>query len=321
MTTPLVPQFLAPTVRPYVTPAQFSTYPTWLDLDDLLVGGAANVQTDVLNDVLLAATQWAINTVEQMPLHAHLDSRNTRARTNSVGRIVVKPAHIPVRSVVSFSFGWDPTAMASLTLPDASQWIEDGRSVSYLLNGPGSLNFVGPAIQFGRAAPPSQETYVAWTYVAGYVNTVLSSPSLVNATSLTVADPTGIQPGNVLRLWDNGTSTSPLAANEAVTVSPTWTPPAPAWPPVPASVALASPTSFAHAAGVGISDMPRDIMQAVVQYAVGLLLRDDVSSEEPFANAPFGPVARRSTGGGQAGGLISEGERMLAPYRPTRWGN
>lgn len=321
MTTPLVPQFLAPTVRPYVTPAQFSVYPTWLDLDDLVQGGAANVQTDVLNDVLLAATQWAINTVEGMPLHAHLDSRNTRARTNAIGRLVLKPAHIPVRSVVSLSYGWDPTAMAALTLPDSSQWIEDGRSVSYLLNGPGALNFTGPQIQFGRGPGPSWETYVNWTYVAGYVNTTLSALANAGATSLSLTDPTGVLPGDVLRLWDNGTPSAPAVGNEAVTVSPSYVPPAPTWPPTPASVPLASPTSFAHAAGVGITDMPRDILQAIVMYGVGLLMRDDVSSEEPFANAPFGPAARRSTGGGHAGGLISEGERMLAPYRPTRWGN
>lgn len=316
MTTPLVPQFLAPTVHPYVTAAQFSTYPTWLDLDDLVPGGVANQQTAVLNDVLLAATQWAINTVEGMPLHAHLDSRNTRARTNAVGRIVVKPAHIPVRQVVSFSYGWDPTAMAPLTLPDSSQWIEDGRSVSYLLNGPGALNFTGPQIQFGRGPGPNWETYVNWTYVAGYANTTLSAAAGVNATSLTLADPTGVLPGDLLRIWDDSNT-----ASEAVTVSPTYVPPAPTWPPTPASVPLASATGFAHGVGVGISDMPRDILQAVVMYGIGLLMRDDVSSEEPFANAPFGPAARRSTGGGQAGGLISEGERMLAPYRPTRWGN
>lgn len=307
---------MAPVVRPYVTPDQFSVYPTWLDLDDLVPGGVANQQTAALADVLLAATVWAVNTCEEMPLHAHLDSRNTETRTDATGRITVKPAHIPVRQVVSFSYGWDPSAMASLTLPDSSQWIRDGRSVSYRLFGPGALNFVGPAIQFGRAPSPSQVTYVSWTYVAGYVNTTLSASCAANASSLTLADPTGILPGNLLRIWDDKNT-----ASEAVYISPSWTPPAPAWPPAPASVTLASPTVSAHGSGVGISDMPRDILQAVVQYAVGLLLRDDVTSEEPFANAPIGPVARRASSGGVAGGLISEGERMLAPYRPTRWGN
>ncbi len=304
---------MAPTVHPYVTPAQFSTYPTWLDLDDLLPEGAANQQTNLLTDALLTATQWAINTCELMPLHAHLNSENVRARTNRVGRLVVKPSHIPVRQVVSFSYGWDPTAMASLTLPDASQWIEDGRSVSYLMNGTG-LTFTGPAIQFGRAPAPWEETYVSWTYVAGYVNTVLASSANAGATSLQFTDPTGLQPGNVVRIWDD------QIGSEAVTISPTWTVPAPTWPPTPATVPISSATSFTHAAGVGVTDMPRDILQAVVMYAVSLLLREDVAGEEPFAGAPFGPVARKADSGGHAGGLVSEAERMLAPYRPTRWG-
>ncbi len=314
MTTPVVPQYLAPLTHPYVSAAQFSVYPTWLDLDDLVPQGAAGVQTNVLTDVLLAATQWAVNTCEGMRLDCHLDSRNTRARANSIGRIVVKPAHIPVRQVVSVSYGWDPTAMTALALPDSSQWIEDGRSVSYLLSGPGALSFSGPVLQFGRGPSPAWETYISWTYVAGYVNTTLSSAASAGAVSVTVTDPTGIQPGDVLRIWDD------QVGSEAVTVSPTWTAPTPTWPPTPTSVSLSSSLAFAHTAGTGLGDMPRDILQAVVMYAVGLLLRDDVTSEEPFGNAPIGPVARRATGGGQAGGLISDGDRLLAPYRPTRWG-
>lgn len=314
MTTPTVPQFLAPAVRPYVTPAQFRTYPTWLDLDDLVPDGVDSVQENALTDVLLQATQWAINTVDVMPLHCHLDSRNLRARTSSVGRLVVKPAHIPVRQVVSFSYGWDPVSMVALQLPNASQWIEDGRSVSYLLTGAG-MGFTGPPLQFGSAPAPWQETYVAWTYVAGFVNTVLAASATAGATSLTFEDPTGIVPGGLLRIWDD------TATSEAVTISPAWTAPAPTWPPTPASVPLASPIAFNHAAAVGASDMPRDILQAVIMYAVSLLLREDVASEEPFAGSPYGPVARKSESGGQAGGLISEAERMLAAYRPTRWGN
>lgn len=315
MSTPVVPAFLAPTVHPYVTPAQFITYPTWLDLDDLVPGGAANLQTSALTDVLLAATQWAIRTCEQMPLHAHLDTRNTHCRTDAAGRVWVKPAHIPVRTVVSFSYGWDPSAMTALALPDGTQWIEDGRVVSYRLGG--AMNFSGPALQFGRAPSPSQVTYVNWTYVAGFVNTTLSASATAGATTVTVSDPTGILPGNLFRLWDDGSG----AGTEAVTVSPTWTPPAPAWPPVPASVTLSAPLQFAHASGVGITDMPRDILQAVVMYAVALLMRVDVSDEEPFAGAPYGPVARKAHSGGPAGGLVSEATQMLSPYRPIRGGN
>jgi hypothetical protein len=43
----LVPPSSSTLTAPYVTPAMFTAYPTWLDLDNLVPGGIANVQEDV----------------------------------------------------------------------------------------------------------------------------------------------------------------------------------------------------------------------------------------------------------------------------------
>ena len=68
--------------------------------------------------------------------------------------------------------------------------------------------------------------------------------------------------------------------------------------------------------------MPRPILQAVVCYAVGLLMREDVSAQQPFAGSPMGPSIRRSSDSrGKAGGLLSEAERLLTRYSNPRWGN
>jgi hypothetical protein len=59
------------------------------------------------------------------------------------------------------------------------------------------------------------------------------------------------------------------------------------------------------------------MLQAVVAFTVAILMRDDVSEEEPAS--PFGPAAR-TTGngrGGQAAGLVNDAYGWLAAFKPT----
>lgn len=320
MTTPVVNQVAAALASPYVQLPQFKTYPQWMDIDNLVPNNAiAGIQDAALADVLLLGSQDCVDFLGNMPLHAHLDTRQTRARTNRFGRLYIHPQHVPVRSVVALSYGPDPTTMIAFGLPSGSLWIEDGRQVSVTLSG--QLFFTGPMIQFGNAPPPYLETFVNWTYVAGFVNTVLSASCTVNAAAISVADPTGILPGDLLRIWDDAAGRSAGLGSEAVYVSNTYVPAAPTWPPVATSIPLAANTVNAHGAGVGLGDMPRGIQQAVICYAISHLMRDDVSAEAPFAGTPFGPSIRRADNRGQAGGLVSEAERLLTRYAPTRWGN
>lgn len=305
----LVPPASGVLTAPYLTAAQFSAYPHWLDLDNLIPGGLAAIQTDVLNDVLLAASDWAVGVCGDMLLHAHwVQGENQRTRPNSTGRLVIRPFDIPVRAITSLSYGWDPSAMVALSLPCPSLWVEDGREVSFSPGG--GFAFTGPAIQFGTAPRPEQETYVQWSYVPGYPSTTLSAQAAQGATSVTVTDPTGILPGDVLRIFDVGKS-------EAVTVAASYVPALPTVPPTATSIPLAATTAQEHDQGTGITEMPRKILQAVIAYGVAQLMREDVSAEEPAS--PFGPAARTTSGqrGGQGAGLVNDAYEWLAPYRPT----
>lgn len=295
--------------RAYVTNAMFKGFPQWLDLDNLIPGGVAGVQDDSLADVLLAASDWAVGACEDMLLHGHLVSgEQLRTRAGPGGRLYVKPREIPIRAVVSLSYGADPSLMTALALPAPSMWIEDGREVSFIPSA--GLSFVGPAIQFGMVPLPEMLTYVQWSYVAGYPFALLSSPVAQGATSVTVDDPAGILPGDTLRVYDPGQS-------DAVTVAGTYVPQVPTVPPTPTSIPLAGSFAHAHAAGTGITGMPRKILQAVIAYAVALLMREDVSEEEPVSG--FGPAARTTAGtrGGAGAGLVNDALGWLMPYRPT----
>jgi hypothetical protein len=310
----LLPPASQPTTQPYLTPAQFNAYPTWLDLDNLVPGGAASLQTDALADALLAASAWADSECEGMRLSAHyVQGENLTSRVAG-GRITLQPRDVPIRSIISLEYGWDPSALGALTLPDSSMWVEDGRLVSFRPGGT-AQQFTGPAIQFGGGVSSQARAYVQWSYVAGFASTSLAASCSSGASSVLLNDPTGVLPGDTLRIYDQGETLA--GASEALTVASSYVPAIPTAPPTQTSVPLAANTVYAHAGGTGITGMPRDLLQAVIAYTVALLMREDVSAEEP--DSGFGPAAR-TTGdgrGGQAAGLVNDASVWLARYRPV----
>jgi hypothetical protein len=299
----------------YVTAAMFSAYPHWLDLDNLVPGGIASVQADVLEDVLLQASDWAVGACETMLLHAHyVQDENSRGYAKRTGRVYVRPYDIPVRSVTSLSWGADPSYMQSVSLPDASMWFEDGRRMSWI---PGGIvtQFNGPALQFGPSLRgTSRQVFIQWSYIPGFPSTSFASVAESGADSVSVVDPTGILPGDVLRIFDVD---GDAGISEALTVASGYVPMVPVTPPAVTSIPLAANTQYAHQAGVGVTGMPRRLLQAVIAYGVAQLMREDVSDEAPVSM--FGPAARttESGRGGQGGGLINDAYGWLSPFRPT----
>jgi hypothetical protein len=191
-------------------------------------------------------------------------------------------------------------------------WVEDARGLVISLM-PANGVVLG-SLQFGSVPSPTTEIYVTIAYVAGYGNTFLTAPATAGATTLTVDDPTGFVPpqtsvfgtqigASVARIWEPG-------SEEAVKVSQSYVTGA-------NPLVLASTLANAHNTGVQVSEFPPEVRQAVISYAIALLLREDAGEDMPFPGSP-GPAARRSSKGGKGGGLISEAEKMLEPYRRVR---
>lgn len=317
----LLPFSSQPTQLPYLTPAQFTAYPTWLDLDNLVPGGLGSLQTDALADVLLAASLWCDSMMGGMRLGAHLvTNENRQTRVLPDGRIYLHPRDIPVLSVTNLTYGWDalPQFQATLPLtPNPFRNDGNGRWLSFCPGGPQA--FAGTPGQsggwagygYGTASP----VYVTWSYVAGYASTFLATSCGAAEDGVFVSDPTGIMPGQVLRIFDEGETQQ--GASEDLYVDPSYVPQLPTFPPTPTLIPLAgSGTQFPHAATTGITGFPRDILQALIAYTVALLMREDVSAEEPSTG--FGPDAR-TTGsgreGGAASGLVNDAMGWLLPYR------
>jgi hypothetical protein len=291
-------------ITPYVSADAFRAHPTYLDTDGLRVSSPdPAAQTAELNNILLKASGWADNQCNQ-PLGAHPKVQKFRQRLDRYGRLLVHADDNPVTAVTGLSWGYSPKVLSAVT--DLSGvWVEDGRQIVVTLPGPSIPSSAG--LQFGGAVG---EMYVQLSYTAGFVATLLSAASTAGATSLTVADPTGIVPGGQYRIWEPG-------VEEFVTVSPTWTPPAATVTPAATAVTLAAPTLYAHAAGHDVSGLPAEVRTAVIQYATALLMRPDTTTEDVFPNTQLASNTRRNDPR-NGSGLIAEAARTLSSYGRVR---
>lgn len=279
-----------PTV-PYVTAAEFAAHPTYLDLDDLRIDVPDEAaQIGELNNLLLMGSAWANGQCNQS-LFAHQVTQKGRVRVDRDGNLQLVADNFPVLAVTSVQYG---TSLGSLSpVADLSTWwVEKDRLVLIPLAG---------------AAPRTSTLYVTWTYVAGFACTVLAADSTAHASSLTVADPTGILPGDTYRLWEPGTE-------EFVTVSPSYVPPAVTAPPTPTAVPLAAPTLYAHTTGAGWSGMTADMRLAVTNYTVSQLMRPDTAAEDSYPDTQLSSGTRQRDARKDGSGLVAEAVRLLNPY-------
>lgn len=289
---------------PYVSPEAFRAHPTYLDTDGLRVGEpSAADQTAALSVLLLEASEWADNQCNQ-PLGGHVYTQRCRATVDRAGNLKFHADHGPVIRVVSVSYGQSPTAMT--TISGAGAWVENDTNVVVPVGG-GNTAWSG-SLQFG--VPLSGEVFVQVVVVSGFPATVLAADALAGATSLTVADPTGIVPGGQYRIWEPG-------VEETVMVAADWVPPDPTLPAVPTLVALAAPMRNAHIAGHDFSGLPADAREAIVQKVMAVLMKPDSTAEDEYPNTSLGSDTRKSDPR-DGTGLIAAATRTLANYGRVR---
>jgi hypothetical protein len=288
------------TTVPYITPASFRASPTFLDSRTLNVGSVSLADQDAeLTNQLLKASSWASNTVCNMPLHAHSNTENLRLRPSRQGQLKFLASDAPVRAVTGFSYGYTPGAANLRAVTDLTQqWIEgDSQIVFPFGSGVGSV-----PIQFGPAY--GAELFTTWTYVAGFANATLTAAPIAGAVSLQVTNPVGIYAGDTLRIWEPG-------KEEAVTVAAGYVPGA-------SVVPLTSGLVYGHAIGAGISGFPPDVLQAVTNYAVALLMRPDSTAEDEFPDNAPPATARARDPRKNASGLVAEALSLLRSYVRAR---
>jgi hypothetical protein len=291
---------------PYVSAAAFRAHPTYLDLSGLVPSPNPADQTAELTNLLLNASAWADNECDQ-PLGAHLYTQFTRVRADRAGMLRIHADHKPVRTVSTLSYGASPTSLTTLTSPQV--WVEDEANLVITIAG-ASAGWTG-SLQVGFGASPGAEMFAQLGIVAGYVATQLTAGAATGDTSITVADPTGIEPGGQYRIWEPG-------REETVTVSPLWQAPGPSTIPAATTVLLADPLASGHEAGHDVSGMPADLREAVVQRTIAGLMRPDTTAEDSYPDAAQSSNTRSADPRKTAGGLVADACRTLTSYGRVR---
>jgi hypothetical protein len=108
--------------RPYLTVAEYKNAPTSIDYDNFVVGGNANAQDAELDRVILRASSYMDEYLNQN-LVANRQTETQRTRFTPQGFIALHPNQNPVIALESFEYG--PTPQLLYTLPDPSvAWFE-----------------------------------------------------------------------------------------------------------------------------------------------------------------------------------------------------
>lgn len=272
----------------YLTVAEFQNMATNLALDDLVKGADAAVNLGELGKELARASAWCDRALHGPTIGARSYTEKVRARVDPYGMLNVRPRHtsgkIPVRQLVSVSYGATPTTLTSLA-NIAGDWSHDGLiSVpigNYTGSWSGSLQFFGAPLPGSTA-----ELFVEATYISGWPATTLAGATLANAATFTVEDATGIAVGDVLQIVDPGSPTESTVNDETVTVAAV----------TGTTVTPSSPLSVAHAAGVGVSAIPDDLKKAVAFVARSFLgRRGPEKAKATWGGSRVAPGIKNST--------------------------
>jgi len=281
----------------YLTVQEYKNAPTSIDYDNLVVGGNATAQDAELKNVILRASSYMDEYLNQNVV-ANRATETQRVRLNNMGYIALHPNQSPIISLESFYYGGSPTNLVAV--PDPSQcWFEEQQILIPLSQMATTYSSAGP-LAFGPGIGGSQQIFTKYTYVAGFANTTVVSGT-AGASTIVVADPIGIIPGEMLRISDG-------ASSETVYVSSSYTYGS-------ATLTLASPLLFTHAAGAAIGNLPNAIKQACILITTAFIkIRGDNSLTMNITTQPQGSIP----GTARYGGEISMALSMVDKYRRIR---
>ena len=283
--------------NPYITVAEYKAAPTAIDYDNLVVGGNAAAQNAELANVILRASSFMDEYLNQN-LNASTQVENQRTRMTSQGFISLHPNNNPVISLQSFSYGTDPNNLTALG--DCSKvWFEDQQIIIPLSQLSTTYSSQG-ALSFGVASAPRQQIFTRYEYTSGYVNSLIAVAT-AGATSMTVQNADGIVAGMKMRIYDG-------ALSETVQVATSYTYGS-------TTVPLASALVYTHVSGVALGNLPQTIKEACILITTAFLkVRGDHSLTMNITTQPSGSIS----GAQRFGSEMQIAVGMLDLYRRIR---
>lgn len=282
---------------PYITSTEYRNAPTSIDIDNLVFNSIdPDAQENELTNVIARASSW-IDTFCNQVLSATQETENQRTRISSDGYIKFHPRYNPVIALTAFSYGYPSTNM--IVVSDVSSaWVEDQQILFPYANSAYSSS-QGP-LQFGYPTGSGGQVYIKYTYVTGYVNSLINT-AVATQSTLTVTNADGIIAGLEMKIYDG-------IYSENVTVASTYTFGS-------TTVPLVSPLIYTHTAGVSISALPPAVKQAAILVTTAFLkVRGDNSLVMGVGTQPSQAVE----GSQKLGTEIAVAQQLLMPYRRIR---
>jgi hypothetical protein len=294
MTTGITP--LTFNEKSYITIAEYKSAPTAQQTSNLVVGGNEAAQDAELAAVILRASSFMDEYLNQN-LVATQTVETQRIRMTPQGYISLHPNNNPILALVSFQYGSDPNNLQTLTDPSTA-WFENSQVIIPLSQLATTYTSQGP-LAFGGTSPFTQ-IFTKYTYISGYVNTTAGAAS-AGATTITVTDGTGIIAGQQYLLTD-GSKTERVTVASNYTFGST-------------TVPLVSALAYTHLAGASFSNMPGAIKQACILLTTAFLkVRGDSAMMMSMTQRPVGQVV----GSDLYGSNIKIALDMIDKYRRVR---
>lgn len=223
----------------YVTYQEFTDAPTGLNYTNLIPGDSSTQDQQAAVNKLLQRASEIVDYACRQSLYAESRTDMYRVYPDSSANLVVVANKFPVQSVTSLQWAYTPQAGWNTV------------DLSTIMIDPGWLPQM---VRSYACYPMYHRLLVQMTYAAGFVCTTLTNAPIAGATSVQVADATGITGGQVIPLYDGSYSESLHVDSVNGT-----------------TVNLSQPLANTHTIGCGVSLVPEAIKQATIMIATFLL--------------------------------------------------
>lgn len=305
MTTPIVGTTSTPRLTPYLSVPMFKYHGRrGVSVDQLVPRGTPQDQDAALAQYIESAAAYTDSVCQQI-LSATYDTSGGRLNVSRDGYAYVHPRYRPVLALTAFSIGATPASMAAFTNL-AGVKVEPDYFAVPVGAGAGVLPVNTPqgAIQFGTARVPMDQAWGEWTYVNGFPVTTLTASAAQGATSIAIADTTGVVPGNTWLTIYSGQTRFRFLAGAVSTGTPTigTGPGTVVCPPLPQAVSNTGPQP------VMVSALPSDVIEAQV-LIVRAFIKDAGGGNLSGPAAASGAAAVPTPGDD-----LADAVAMLRPY-------
>ena len=285
--------------NPYISVSEYKNAPTAINFDMLVVGGNAAAQDAELAQVILRASSYMNEYLNQNLVATQYTETQRIRYSASGGYYALHPYNAPIVALSAFNYGANPNQLyalqdCSIAWFEGQQIIIPGDQIGWNWTSQGPL-------QFGGSIGQNNWTFTKYTYIAGFANTEFNVPTAAGDTSITVDNPTGILAGEQYRIFDGQRTERVTVADSYVFGSPT--------------VPLLYPLAFSHGPGSTFSNLPNVIKQACILVTSAFIkMRGDASTTMAYTTSPSGNVA----GSVRYGNDLAIALDMVNKYRRVR---